>query len=151
MTVEKTWTHKGLKCTVLHLGSHRCGYVGVEENHPAYGKDGDYLQVSVHGGITFSNWGRFHEYLENGYYWLGFDCAHAGDKYKSDSGTIKGHWWTLTEVVEETERLAEQLAEIKESQTLSSDITDFLRRTSMETIKQYKQELEEKDEKQVKK
>lgn len=31
----------------------------------------------MHGGVTFSN--NEHEQLPRGWWWVGFDCAHAGD------------------------------------------------------------------------
>jgi len=39
--VEKDWTSKaGLRCVVLALKmGHRCGYVGIEKDHPLYGHD----------------------------------------------------------------------------------------------------------------
>ena len=35
--------------------------------------------VSVHGGITYSDWG-FDPIPRDGEWWFGFDCAHAGDR-----------------------------------------------------------------------
>lgn len=68
---------------------HWCGYVGVPEGHPLFGQgDSDGL-FAVHGGITFA--GACQEDKEHGVchaplpgrpekvWWLGFDCAHAGD------------------------------------------------------------------------
>lgn len=46
-----------------------CGYVRVGSSLPD-----DYQNLNVHGGITFA--GKF---SDGGDYWLGFDCAHAGD------------------------------------------------------------------------
>jgi hypothetical protein len=47
---------------------HLCGYVTVPFGHPAHGKGYDEVDLDVHGGLTFSDSGKF-----------GFDCAHAGD------------------------------------------------------------------------
>lgn len=71
MNTEKEWiTESGYTAKVLaHPAGHRCGYVILPENHPAYGKDYDDLSgIDVHGGLTFSNEGMF-----------GFDCAHWDD------------------------------------------------------------------------
>ena len=78
--------HDGLKCLIirhLELG-HLCGYVAVPKGHPCYGKDyshipyDDLFPVKVHGGLTFSREGNGNTWPK-GYWWLGFDCAHAWD------------------------------------------------------------------------
>jgi hypothetical protein len=65
--------------------------VGVSKDHPSFQKNYDDVEgVGVHGGLTFSdfcqesdsNHGICH-LVEPGdddhVWWLGFDCAHAGD------------------------------------------------------------------------
>lgn len=70
-----------------------CGYVGVTEGHPAFGKDYDELDaIDVHGGLTFAD--KCHPHPEgesrgichvpgegepDHVWWLGFDCAHCDD------------------------------------------------------------------------
>lgn len=67
---------------------HLMGYIGVPRSHPWYGKDcnkDDELDgVDVHGDLSYSH----HEDFEGrrpphdtgmDIWWLGFDCAHAGD------------------------------------------------------------------------
>lgn len=57
----------------------RAGYVYIPEEHPWSGIHYRDLQslVTVHGGVTFSDWGLGDE---KGTYWLlGFDCGHAYD------------------------------------------------------------------------
>lgn len=139
--VEKRWKHKGLKCVVLFVGgSHRCGYVGVPEGHRAFGVDYDDVNMSVHGGLTFSDYGKANDVLKGSdTYWLGFDCAHYGDKTSFSS---EGHFWTLEEAVKETESLAEQLAVLQEAQTLTFDIKEFLEHNSLARIKKLKKQLE---------
>lgn len=57
---RKEWEHAGFKC-VINRTSHSgalCGYVGIPEEHPAYGKDyNDLPDFDVHGGLTFSKEG----------------------------------------------------------------------------------------------
>ncbi len=56
------------------------GYVGLPKGHPLFGKGysecGRY--IDVHGGLTYADeslpWWK-----PDGKWWLGFDCAHAGD------------------------------------------------------------------------
>lgn len=75
---------------------------------------GDYEDVpaKAHGGLTFAN-EELHDDIETDedVIWFGFDCAHAGDRTRG-TRTIRddAHFWTKEEVVEETEDLAEQLA-----------------------------------------
>lgn len=79
--------HKGYEWEVVHNNmGYRCGYVRVPAGHPWHGKgyddvcrvDGEW--VDVHGGLTFAeadtDCGKGGE---DNAWWLGFDCAHAGD------------------------------------------------------------------------
>lgn len=76
----------GLKCLILrhHELGHLCGYVAVPKGHLCWGKDYDHIPyddlfpVEVHGGLTFSREGNGATW-QKGYWWLGFDCAHAWD------------------------------------------------------------------------
>lgn len=77
----------GLPCLILrHKDSgHLCGYVGVHQKHPFFGKPYDDVDVKVHGGLTFSArcYGHddddvCHDSLEEAW-WFGFDCAHCFD------------------------------------------------------------------------
>ena len=68
-----------------------CGYVGLPPDHPLHGQDYNDVDAHVHGGLTFAgpcmegapeDQGVCHV-PEAGrpdkVWWLGFDCAHAGD------------------------------------------------------------------------
>lgn len=82
----------GLPCLIVraHSGS-LCGYVGVVEGHPAFGKDYEKVDVDVHGGLTYSGFCQHTSDERTGVchvpgtgdpeqvWWLGFDCAHYGD------------------------------------------------------------------------
>jgi hypothetical protein len=72
--------HLGFQWVVTHNGmGYRCGYVRVPSEHPWYG-EGDSLCVDVHGGITFSEADIPCDAPgPDNAWWLGFDCAHAGD------------------------------------------------------------------------
>lgn len=67
-----------------------CGYVGVTEGHPAYGKDYDAVPADVHGGLTFSApcsgsdeadsiCHKPGEGEPDTVWWLGFDAGHYRD------------------------------------------------------------------------
>lgn len=61
----------GFKCQVKRHDTfgHLCGYIEVGADHPWHALTyNDLNDVDVHGGLTFSEKGKF-----------GFDCAHAGD------------------------------------------------------------------------
>lgn len=55
---KKQWKDPttGLPCLIVRnpVGA-LCGYVGVPNGHPAYGKDYDDVEVDVHGGLTFAH------------------------------------------------------------------------------------------------
>ena len=79
------WKHDGFDCMIVRnsLGN-LCGYVGVKEGHPWFGKDYNDVDAEVHGGLTYSDYcaGHIcHPDDESGgkTFWLGFDCAHLGD------------------------------------------------------------------------
>jgi hypothetical protein len=80
------FVHAGFACFVKrnHHGN-LCGYVGVPCEHPAYGKGDDNLDLYCHGGITYANrcQGELCHVpvpgMPDDVWWLGFDCAHAGD------------------------------------------------------------------------
>lgn len=88
----------GLPClAVRHPGSgHWCGYIGVSEGHPWYYKAYDDAPAEVHGGLTYANKCQPGEDKSVGIchvpapgepdhvWWLGFDCAHAGDRSPMD-------------------------------------------------------------------
>jgi hypothetical protein len=145
--VEREWKHAGLSCAVVQgrEGGNRCGYVRVPPGHQFHGKDYNDPNVKVHGGLTFGALEPCTEHEDGQGYWFGFDCAHCYDKSydpdmkPEDCITEEGrkllqiyqdmdgrypmsepeHFWTLPEVVAETERLAEQFAaEIKSCEVL---------------------------------
>lgn len=117
---EESGEYKGMK-TFIKRGpvGHLCGYVGIPEGHPWFGKDyNDQVNVpkaimerpidvdkvgainllcaagksddmkegfldivfaiDVHGGLTYASECVPME-KPDGFWWFGFDCAHAGD------------------------------------------------------------------------
>ncbi len=86
---EKT----GLDCLMVRARGHWCGYVGIPEGHPEFGKDDNDVNIEgrPHGGITFAGLcqegdeePRICHVPEPGrserIWWLGFDCAHFMDR-----------------------------------------------------------------------
>ena len=95
---KKQWTDAatGLPCLIVRHSrcGHWCGYVGVPEGHPLFGKtkEDDALDgLRAHGGITFTD--LCQPLDKNGHgichvpgpgepdraWWIGFDCGHAWD------------------------------------------------------------------------
>lgn len=107
-TVEpQQWEHRGLKCVVRRSPSIGvwCGYVALPEGHPAFGLDIWDSTFDVHGGVTFSNDSLPNE-TKDGLWWIGFDTGHAGD--------LGDSYKDVTYVVQETNRLADQLADLSD-------------------------------------
>jgi hypothetical protein len=105
----KEWTTKaGLQACWLrnpHVGS-LAGYVAVLRDNSYCGYGYDDLDVTVHGGLTYSNEGSV-----LGQWWFGFDCAHAGDLllFHGDLRPEGASYKDARYVEEQCERLAEQL------------------------------------------
>ena len=129
---RKHWVDQatGLDCLIVRnrLGA-LCGYVGVPEGHPYYGKDynDDALcGVDVHGGLTYSDHCRGdichtpEEAANEPVWWLGFDCAHAGDLCPKLTGSaalsalsaLGGAYRNMPYVESECRDLAKQLAAV---------------------------------------
>lgn len=81
----------GLPCLVKRNRSGSlCGYVGVSESHPWFGKGYGEIDAEVHGGLTFSDFCQEGDEAHtichipgpgepDRVWWLGFDCAHHMD------------------------------------------------------------------------
>ena len=105
----------GLLRKAEHLATW-CGYVEVPERHPLHGADlyegnrvNDLMNLEVHGGVTFAD-------EINGVYYIGFDCAHAGDLVPAYEFEC---WETYRDedyVRKEIERLAYQIKEFEYEQ-----------------------------------
>jgi len=102
-----------------------CGYVGLPPGHPYHGKDYDSTgpdALEVHGGLTFA--GSCNEEAPEGHgichipepgrpaevWWLGFDCAHAGDLVPQLTMFPTERYRTFDYVRGQCEQLAAQLA-----------------------------------------
>ena len=82
------WRHAGLPCLLVRsrFGAW-CGYAGVFPGHPWHGQryDADQVEVSVHGGLTYSAHcqGDICHVPAPGepddVYWFGLDCGHVWD------------------------------------------------------------------------
>jgi len=130
----------GLPCLMVRnqRTGNWCGYVGVPEGHPYYGKDYDSVDVDVHGGLTFADKcadvkGDYARHIchlpepgePDAVWWLGFDCHHFMDfapgMQAFNERAFPGNplfardpsetYRTVAYVTRECEELARQLAE----------------------------------------
>jgi hypothetical protein len=78
----------GLPCLIVrNPDGALCGYVGVSESHPHFGKDYSNVDADVHGGLTFADRCSGEEHgichvvqgEDPPTWWFGFDCAHFCD------------------------------------------------------------------------
>lgn len=107
-----------------------CGYVGVTEDHPLFGKKGFDLPLDCHGGITFSAPCNPAEPLEHGIchlpgpgepdhvWWFGFDASHYDDlspgmdaqlRSLMPDRTSRGHYRDIAYISAQVAGLAAQL------------------------------------------
>ena len=105
-TIDK---ETGFRIIILSLGTHPCAYVGIPVNHPFAGWDcEDVGFIDCHGGITYSREGDG-DYLPEGYWWYGWDYAHADDfvgYYKGESFMERiTKKWTTKEIDERSEKI----------------------------------------------
>ena len=133
----KQWLDEttGLPCLIVRnrCGA-LCGYVGVSAGHQYFEKGYDDCEARVHGGLTYADHcvdGICHTVEpgeDDNVWWLGFDCAHAGDLSPRDdpeslaafcrvfSDPISSHheiYRDMDYVAGECRSLAKQLAEVR--------------------------------------
>lgn len=91
----------GYPCLAVrnHMGAW-CGYVGVSEAHPLFGKPYMHIHLHCHGGLTFSDACRPGETEQTGVchlpapgesdhvWWLGFDAGHCFDLVPGINATL---------------------------------------------------------------
>lgn len=114
---RKEWVDKptGLKCLIRRISGlgHLCGYVGIGPKHRLHGTHYDYVNIDVHGGLTYAGNGVVDAGEDRDLWWFGFDCAHAGD-VSPGLGTpfTDGVYRDIEFVTSECETLARELQEV---------------------------------------
>lgn len=103
---------QGYKYMVVSYGSHPCAYVQVPDGHPFHGKHYSKLDVTCHGGLTFS--GSFYRHpsrflIERDGYWIGWDYAHGGDYTAFPGVNLDGHRHTTQEILSDVALVIGQL------------------------------------------
>lgn len=67
------WYTSSISC------GYACGYVGVPKEHPWYEQDYNNLPVTIHGGLTYGNFGIPETDQPKDIWFVGFDTAHYND------------------------------------------------------------------------
>jgi hypothetical protein len=108
----KSFVYKNYKCEIKRVPEmlHLCGYVSIPKGNKFYekAKEGyDSLDLSVHGGLTFS------ELKVSGDIVIGFDCAHFGDLIPGRpfmlSSLIQDEYKDMEYVENQIKKLVDQL------------------------------------------
>lgn len=107
-----------------------CGYVIIPEDHPWCGlSHSDLVDVSVHGGVTYSGREVFHQEWA-----VGFDCGHAFDMIPLlalETGTYRDMPYALDEAL----HLAEQAHSVQRASTDPLDRTDEELRQALRALR----------------
>jgi hypothetical protein len=106
--------YRGFFYKILDLGSHPTAYVEIPEGHILFQVKYDDIDISIHGGLTYSN------LEEDGNYWLGWDYAHFGDyynhKFSPPLSNEPDRHWTLAEIEKDCKDAIRQIIKIKKFQ-----------------------------------
>lgn len=97
----------GYHYVVRSYGIYPCCYISIPN-----GEAIDTSFLPCHGGITYcEDEYPFQEEPTDGFYWIGWDYAHAGD-YQAYSYAYKGKKWTTEELVQECKDVIEAVIEV---------------------------------------
>lgn len=104
--------HRGIACAIRRMRGtgHLCGYVSLPDDHIWRGCSEYQVPAAVHGGITFGPSPR-----EGKGVWIGFDCAHFGDRMPTVPLDRSGVYRDVAYVKEQCESLAEQVRAAQET------------------------------------
>lgn len=92
-----------LDCLILRMPKmgHLCGYVKLPRQHPFYDNWNDWIDIDVHGGITYAQFTSEDDFIykfmpETTDYWLGFDCGHSTDISPGIDSTVLREKYGIT-------------------------------------------------------
>lgn len=74
----KEWDEGEIRCVIMRSSASLCAYLGVATTHRLAGEHYDNMEINCHGGLTYAGEGDG-GYLPIGYYFYGWDYAHAYD------------------------------------------------------------------------
>lgn len=107
--LEEEFDYMGHHCVILYMSDmgHRCGYLSVPVEMATFEWEELFW---IHGGVTFQ--GNI-QWLNDGRYYIGFDCMHAGDRPSYNTEHVRmmrklnrdyhksGHFWSRKDVKRE--------------------------------------------------
>lgn len=107
----------GYNFWIISYGSHPCAYVELPQTHPYYGKcdcDAYDLDINVHGGITFGNYG-LGSIISQDKFLLGWDYNHYNDYNCRDElyRLASGKKWTTEEIYKDVQNVIKQLKSLE--------------------------------------
>ena len=96
---------ESIRFIILRGPASLTAYIGIADDHPLADFDYDSIPIDCHGGFTYSRKGIGNS-LPVGYWWYGWDYAHAGDAcfydLKSNSTFRQTERrWVLKEVIDD--------------------------------------------------
>ena len=109
-------TYNGFKYVIVSYGTHPCCYIFIPKGHRLYGKSYEDIDVTCHGGLTFSQDDLCFNPLPNDEWVIGWDYAHYDDYMgyydmeimkKYDHSNNKK--WTTKELLEDVKKVIGQL------------------------------------------
>ncbi len=109
----------GIRYLILRGPGSVNAYLGIPEKHPLAGFNYDDIELSVHGGLTYGQLGKL-PYWPEGWFWYGWDYAHAGDlgfyelHYHTERQTHEETRWTPEMVHEEVMETIPQFIRLKQ-------------------------------------
>ena len=115
-TILDKGDYKGFNYAIVSYGTHPCCYVFLPKGHKYYGKEYDDIEISCHGGLTFSEKDlAFNPIFLKDTWVIGWDYAHCDDYagYFEDNGDLAKNTkkWTTKEMQKEVFGVIEQLIE----------------------------------------
>lgn len=104
--------YKGVRYIINSNSTHPTAYIGIGTRHRLAGRHYDRIDINVHGGLTYSAYSGGY-FLPKGYYWIGWDYAHAGDYTAHDKGGIFGDKkWTYKEILTDVLQAIDQFKKL---------------------------------------
>ena len=109
--------YRGYRYIILSMGTHPTAYIEIPKGHILDGKDGDELDINVHGGITYSRHEMYGIKTDNWY--IGWDYAHLGDYlgYEEELYPRANHKkWSTAEIERDCKKAIEEIIDKYEIQ-----------------------------------
>ena len=101
-------TYKDYKWYIVSYRTHPCAYIVTKMNDPCYKKPYSQINLDVHGGLTYSEYG-LKNIIEDTEWVIGWDYAHYGDY--TPYSVEKNKKWTTIEICYDIIRAIDTIAD----------------------------------------